>query len=235
MRYGVEAVTEAMRPLLSDERIARIEQVLDARLCSLTVALENLHDPHNGAATIRSIEAFGLAALHVAEGSEPFRFSTAVTIGCERWIDVHTHPDFSACADRLHADGFSLYAAVPGAGASIETIAMDRPCAIVFGNEHDGLTEGAIAACDATVSIPMYGFTQSFNRSVSVAVSIQRLAARRRAVIGADGDLDGQERARLRARWYAQRVRGAHEIVARYVSTQTRSGVAALTQPDENH
>jgi tRNA (guanosine-2'-O-)-methyltransferase len=224
-----------MRPLLSDERIARFEQVLDARLCSLTVALENLHDPHNGAAAIRSIEAFGLSALHVVESVEPFRFSSSVTIGCERWVDVHRYPTFTGCADHMHADGYALYAAVPGAGESIDTIAVDRPCAIVFGNEHEGLTEAAIAACDRTVSIPMFGFTESFNLSVSVAVSIQRLAARRREVLGTDGDLEGQERARLRARWYAQRVRGAHEIVARYVSNQTQTGVGSVTQPDENH
>lgn len=234
-QYGMAAVTEAMRPLLSDERVARIEQVLDARLCSLTVALENLHDPHNGAAAIRSLEAFGVSALHVAESAEPFRFSSSVTIGCERWIDVHRYRAFDACAERLHADGFALYAAVPGAGESIDTIAVDRPCAIVFGNEHDGLTPTAIEACDQTVSIPMFGFTQSFNLSVSVAVSIQRLAARRRQVLGTDGDLEGQERARLRARWYAQRVRGAHEIVARHVSEQTQPGVASMTHGDENH
>lgn len=233
--YGVETVERAMRPLLTDERVARLERVLDARLASFAVVLENLHDPHNGAAAIRSIEAFGLAALHVIENTEPFRFSPAVTIGCEKWITVHRHADFAACSERLGADGMVLYAMVPGAERDLETIAVDRPFALLFGNEHEGLTEESVGACDERVSLPMFGFTRSFNLSVSVALATQRLAARRREAIGADGDLESRERARLRARWYALSVRGAEKIVRHYVSNETRGGVGSQTQPSENH
>ena len=76
----------ALAELVSDERQARIERVLDARLDGLTVVLENLHDPHNGAAALRSVEAVGLSTVHVVEGTERFRFSSAVTIGCEKWV-----------------------------------------------------------------------------------------------------------------------------------------------------
>lgn len=217
-QYGPERVTEALRPLLTEERIARIEQVLDHRLGTLTVAIENLHDPHNGAAAVRSIEALGLTTLHVAEPVERFQFSPTVTIGSEKWIRVMRHQGFPACARTLRDDGFTLYAACPGADTDLDTVDVSGPVAVVFGNEHEGLTQRAIAACDHRLAIPMHGFTQSFNLSVSVAVATYQLAQRRRAYLGRPGDLDDQERALLRARWYSLGVRGLRAIIERYVS-----------------
>lgn len=221
-RYGVTAVTEAMRPLLSDERIARIENVLDARLDGLTVAIENLHDPHNGAAAIRSLEALGIATLHVVETVEKFQFAPAVTIGCEKWIDVVRYKSFERCAEILESAGYRLYAASPGGDHDLEGVDVTGPVCVVFGNEHAGLTAEALARCPHRVSIPMYGFTQSFNLSVSVAVTLQRLAERRRMSLHQPGDLPGAKRAHLRARWYALGVRGADAIVARHVSRSTQ-------------
>ncbi len=220
-RYGPDSITRALRPLLTDERADRIEAVLGARLGGLTVAIENLHDPHNGAAVVRSIESAGLSTLHVAEPLERFRFSSAVTIGAEKWIDVVRHRGFAACAEHLRAAGYRLYAACPepgGEGAGLDAIDPGRPAALVFGNEHEGLTEAAIAACDERFSIPMHGFSQSLNLSVSVAVAVFEAAARRRQHTGARGDLDEQERAILRARWYALSVRGVRAILERTVS-----------------
>jgi tRNA (guanosine-2'-O-)-methyltransferase len=221
-RYGADAVVAALSPQTSEERRARIEQVLEARLCSLTVAVENLYDPHNGAAAIRSCEAVGLSAIDVVETGEPFRFSKKVTIGCEKWIDVRRHRSVAECAEALRARDMTLYAAVPGAELSVHELDVERPVALLIGNEHEGLTDAAIAACDRTFSIPMSGFTESLNLSVSVAVSVHGLAARRRAAIGRPGDLPAEERAHLRARWYALGVRGVGGIVERHVSEMTR-------------
>jgi tRNA (guanosine-2'-O-)-methyltransferase len=221
-KYGEDVVLRALAPMVSEGRLARIEAVLDARLSSLTVVLENLHDPHNGAAAIRSVEGFGLDSLWVVEAVEPFQFSSSVTVGCEKWIDVHRFADGPACAAALRARGFRLLATLPGESQSIEEVDVSGPCALVFGNEHEGLTQETIASCDGRVSIPMFGFTQSFNLSVSVALCVQRLAARRRAVLGGRGDLPEAERRRLRARWYALGVRAAEQIVERHVSDGTR-------------
>jgi tRNA (guanosine-2'-O-)-methyltransferase len=210
-------VVRALAPQLTDERRARIEDVLSARLASLAVVIEDLHDPHNGAAAIRSAEGFGVCELHAVEKSEPFRFSSRVTQGCEKWIDVHRHAEFAPCADSLHARGFKLYAAVPGAALRLDEIPAGERVALVFGNEHAGLTTGAQAACDGTFGIPMLGFTRSFNLSVSVALAVYDVATRKRAVLGAAGDLDDAERLRLRARWYALSMdaRAAEGIVLR--------------------
>lgn len=220
-RYGPEVVVAALRPLLSEERMARIEAVLDARLAGLTLVVENLYDPHNGAAALRSAEAFGLVAMHAVERAGAFHASPAVTIGCEKWVDLHRHPDVAAAHAALA--GMIHCAAVPGAGATVDDLPADQPIAIWIGNEHDGLSGEALAACSHRVEIPMFGFTRSFNLSVSAALLLSRAAERRRAALGRRGDLPAEERARRRARWYAQDIRGAAEIVERHVSKQTRA------------
>jgi tRNA (guanosine-2'-O-)-methyltransferase len=221
-RHGTETIVAAIRPLLSDERMARIESVLDARLAGLTVVLENLYDPHNGAAALRSAEAFGLCGLHAVESSGAFSASPAITIGCDKWVEVHRHPDVDHAAAALRADGFTLAAAVPSATATVDDLPGEQPLAIWFGNEHMGLTAAAVLACDVQVGIPMFGFTRSFNLSVSVALLTSRAAERRRAALGRTGDLPGEERAYRRARWYAQDIRGAAEVIDRHVSARTR-------------
>jgi tRNA (guanosine-2'-O-)-methyltransferase len=219
-RYGPEVVIAALSPLMTDERMARIEAVLDARLAGLTVVLENLYDPHNGAAGIRSAEAFGLSAVHAIEGAGPFRAASKVTVGCEKWVDVHRHADLASA--RAALAGMIHCAAVPGAGRTVDDLPAAEPIAFWFGNEHDGLSAEALAGCTHRVEIPMFGFTRSFNLSVSVALILQRAAERRRAALGRAGDLPAEERALVRARWYAQDIRGAAEIIERYVSKQTR-------------
>lgn len=217
-RHGPEAVLAAVLPLVSERRMARIDAVLDARLDSLTAVVEDLYDPHNGAAAIRSIEAFGLTTLHAVEAANPFPVSAAVTIGADRWIDVRRHADAAACAAALRARGFSLVATTPDADRDIDDLDMSRPWAVWFGNERDGLSAAALELADARVAIPMYGFSQSFNISVSVALVVSQLAAKRRAALGARGDLDPERKARLRARFAATGVRGLEMVVERHVS-----------------
>ena len=209
-------VCEALTPLLGDERRARIEAIVDARLAGLSVLVENLHDPRNGAAVLRSCEAFGLQTVHVVETAERFRFSPAVSQGCEKWLDVERHATFAQAAARLHAAGFVLYAAVPDAETALQQLDFSRPAVIVVGNEHAGLTDEAVGLADERFSIPMAGMTRSLNLSVATAVIVSHAAERRRAALGRAGDLDDAARLALRARFYAASVRSADGVVARF-------------------
>jgi tRNA (guanosine-2'-O-)-methyltransferase len=210
-------VVAALGQLISPERAARIDDVLRGRLHGLRLVLEDLHDPHNGAAALRSIEALGLGVVHVIEGAERFRFSPKVTQGCERWIQLVRHSTPSHCVTALKREGFRLYGAVPGAALTVADLPVDEKVAILVGNEHAGLTAEARAGCDGEVGLPLYGMTRSFNLSVAVALLVSQTAERRRRLLGHRGDLDPTELLALRARWYKADVRGADEIVARYV------------------
>lgn len=218
-RHGPQAVCDALESLLTPERIARIDTVLDARLRSVAAAVEDTYDPHNAAATIRTSEALGLQELHVIEPGDRFSAAKGVTRGAHRWIDLHRWPSADLAAAGMRARGFRVYATLPDARAvSIEDLDVSSPVAVIFGNEHSGVSPTAIAACDGTLTVPMFGFTESYNLSVTVGLAMSRLAARRRAYLGATGDLDPDRRARLRARWFALRIRAAVNIVERKLS-----------------
>ena len=209
------AVCATLAPLLLDDRRVRIDAAAAARLGGLRLVIENLHDPHNGAAVLRSAEAFGVQRVDVIESVEPFRFSSVVTQGCEKWLDVVRHPTLAEAVAALRADGFALYAAIPGAAKTVDELDFARPAAVMIGNEHVGLGSEAVAAADAVFGIPMPGMTRSLNLSVAAALIVERAAQLRRRAIGRDGDLDDAAVLALRARFYAASVRGADVVLAR--------------------
>src|SRR5678815_2655186 len=93
------------------------------------------------------------------------RFSAAkgVTRGAHRWIDLHRWPDARTAIAALHAQGFRVFATAPDAPLSVEDLDVSAKIAVVFGNEHEGVSADAIAACDGAVAVPMFGFTESYN------------------------------------------------------------------------
>lgn len=214
-RHGPEAVCAALAPMLTAERIARIDQVLAARLGSVVTVVEDTYDPRNAAATIRTTEAIGLAELHIIEGEHRFSVTGGVTRGSHRWMELHRWTSVETAVAALHRRGFRVFATLPGAPHTIDDVDVTAPLAVAFGNEHAGLTPAAIAACDGAIGVPMFGFTESFNLSVTVALAMSRIAARRRAAIGGPGDLDEPRRRELRARWFALKIRGAAGILER--------------------
>jgi tRNA (guanosine-2'-O-)-methyltransferase len=214
-RHGADAVCAVLEPMLTPERILRIDAVLAARLASVVPIVEDTYDPHNAAATIRTSEALGFGELHVIEPGDRFHPAWGITRGAHRWLEIHRWKEPEAAIGGLRARGFRVFATRPGAPHTIEDVPVDTPIAIAFGNEHQGLSDAAIAACDGALGVPMFGFTESFNLSVTVALAMSRIAARRRALIGALGDLPDQQRRELRARWFALKIRGAIGVLER--------------------
>lgn len=217
-RHGADAICGVLGPMLTPERIARIDTVLAARLASVITIVEDTYDPHNAAATIRTTEAIGLQELHVVEPQLRFSAAKGVTRGAHKWIDLARWPRAEEAVAALHARGFRVYATLPGAQHSIDDVDVSSPIAVAFGNEHSGLTAEAIAACDGSLGVPMQGFTESFNLSVTVALAMRTIAQRRRVHLGAAGDLDDERRRTLRARWFALKIRGAVGILERALS-----------------
>jgi tRNA (guanosine-2'-O-)-methyltransferase len=145
-------VVRLLAPFLSTGRRRLIEEVLRRRLVSLTVVLENLYDPHNGAAVLRTCEAMGLLHVHVVESEEAFHFSRKVSQNAHKWLSVYLYPSVDECLGALQRWGFECWAAVPpprphtpGAAAwPGPPVEVERPLALVFGNEHAGLSRRAL-------------------------------------------------------------------------------------------
>lgn len=223
-------VIEWIAPALSARRRRRIDAVVVRRLASVTVLLEGVHDPHNLAAVVRSCEAFGLLHLHVVPDAEQgFSLSRRVTQSADKWIDIYVHEDAPAALSFLRRSGFTCWAALPPPlqgkrRVSRGGVVVDRPLALVLGNEHAGLSTAARALCSERFHLPMYGFTESFNVSVSAALALQDAVERRRAHLGREGDLPDEARERLRATYYARSVRHAPDLVLRAARDALRGG-----------
>ena len=189
--------------LLTPERQARIESVVDARLASVTVVLDRLLDPHNTAAILRTAEALGVARVHlVAHGSEDAVAHRRVTQDAHKWLEIDRRPSGAAAAATLRAQGFEVWAGDAGAKAILlSELRADRPIALLFGNEHEGPSKETLAACTGAFRIPMAGFTQSFNVSVAAGIALAQIVSARRRHLGAAGDLPAAERVLLKDRF----------------------------------
>ncbi len=188
--------------MVTQERRERIERVVSGRLRGLTAVCENFANPHNAAAILRTCEALGVLNVYIIEELVPFEPSRAITQGAEKWLFVKRFRRAELAFSDLKAKGYRIYAAMPGKGAvPVEELPVEDPLALVFGNEKEGVSEKALGFCDGTFKVPMWGFVESFNVSVAAAISLYVSARRRRALLGAEGDLSPEERQTLREQY----------------------------------
>jgi tRNA (guanosine-2'-O-)-methyltransferase len=189
--------------LLLPRRKARIDEVVARRVSGLTVVLENVHDPHNLAAVLRTVEGLGLQEVHVVEARSGFRPNAAVTQGADKWLDVVRHREIGACVAALrHSHRRILGSRLTDDAVPVEQLPFGERLALVFGNEHAGLSADFSAQCDGFFRIPMNGFAQSFNVSVAVGMALGTAMLERRR-LGLGGDLTDAQQASLRQRFYA--------------------------------
>lgn len=163
-----------MRKFKTDERLQRIISTATARQFSLQVVMENIHDSHNVSAIFRTCDAVGVPKISLLYTFESFpRISKTSSSSANKWIDVEKFTDTKNCYDKLHAQGFKVYASVLNKNAvSIYDIDFTQKIAIVFGNEKRGVSQEAEKFADESFYIPMRGMIQSLNVSVAAAVTL---------------------------------------------------------------
>ncbi len=167
--------------MLTDERIARLNDVASHRLHDVVV-LENIHDPHNAAAALRNCDAFGIQTIHVIFETEkmynPEKLGKLTSASANKWLDVKTWTSSEECLSSLKKEGFYIAAtAIDKTAQSFDTFKLpERKTAFVFGNEGFGITETAKNRADTLIYLPMYGFVDSLNLSVTVGVVTHHIA-----------------------------------------------------------
>jgi tRNA (guanosine-2'-O-)-methyltransferase len=210
------SVIAALDPLLTAERRSRIDAVLSARSRAVVAVLDGVLDPHNISAVLRSADAFGVQEVHIITRGDRFLASPKVSQGADRWLDVVKHATARACVTALHQRGHRVYVACMAGTLRPETLADEAKPAIVFGNEHAGVSDELRELADGTYAVPMQGFVQSLN--VSVAAGITLFEAMR----GRRGDLQASDREHLQARYCLLSVPRADEVVGEFLRRRAR-------------
>lgn len=211
LEWPPEVVIEALREVVTPERLARLEAVVEGRTDSLVVVLDQIADPHNASAVLRSADAFGVQRVHAIVGRHGFRASRGVAKGTERWLDIVRYETADACARRLKSDGYAIYVAAMRGEAALGDLRRIPRLAVVFGNEHRGVSQEMGDAADGTFSIPMQGFVESLNVSVAAAITMQTLANDGRPRLGLSRQRE------LMARFLMNSVRNAEEVIAQHL------------------
>jgi len=202
-----------LQDMLLDERRRRVEEVVAQRTRSLAVVLEDLEDPHNIAAVLRSCEAFGIQEVHAITRNYAFHPNPKITQGAEKWLDLSLYREPDRCLSLLEQRGYLLAAThLSDDAVSLFDLPVDRPIALVFGTEKVGVSPQMLERCHVRFKIPMLGFSQSFNISVAAAVCLSHLVFKRLEKLGKTGDLPEAEQAALRDRFYALAIKQRHRI-----------------------
>ncbi|MCA9117933.1 MAG: RNA methyltransferase [Planctomycetaceae bacterium] len=197
--------TAFLTEFVTGQRLERINDVLELRTRWLTVVLDDLYQTHNASACLRSCESFGVQDVHIVERQNPHVIARDIDAGASRWLTLHRHRGEAASSEQylrqLRRSGYQIVATgFSEAAVSPTELNLDRPTAILFGNEMHGLREEVLEQADCLLQIPMTGFTRSFNVSVACALVLHSLTERLRT-LDVQWQLTDAEKQQLRAEW----------------------------------
>lgn len=168
---------------VSENRRAKFDKVLNYRTRHITIVLEDLYQPHNASAVLRSCDIFGIQDIHIIENRNAYTVNRDIALGSPKWLSIHNYKlnenNSRICIDHLKEKGYRIVATSPHKkGCTIEEVPIDKPLALIFGTELTGISDSARDNADEFVTIPMFGFTESFNISVSAALCLHTLTAK---------------------------------------------------------
>ncbi len=201
-----KAFLEFLSRFITDERKQRFEQVLAYRTRHITVMLEDIFQPHNASAVLRSCDLTGVQDIHIVENSYTYDINPDVVMGSTKWLDIHRYNELEfntpSAIEYLKGRGYQIVATCPHRDDFLpETLPLDQPVALVFGTEKSGITDYVMEHADRFVRIPMYGFTESYNISVSAALLVYSLTQRLHGMTEVDWHLTEEEKDEVRLEW----------------------------------
>jgi len=193
---------------LTDSRREKMQRVAANRTRHIRLIVQDVHQPHNVSACMRSAEAFGISDVHVVEIKNKFRPST-VARGVHGWLNIHRHDDIASCSRELREQGFLIAAGMAAQNSvSLGELPTDQPIALLFGNEHEGISPDWKPFVDTFFTIPMVGIVESLNISVSAAISMHSMTERARLALPADRyHLSVPEQNALLGKWLASQIK----------------------------
>lgn len=220
-------LTNYLKGFTTEARWETINQVLANRTNHFTVVLEDLHKPHNANAVLRSCDGFGIQDLHIIENNTEFDSDKQVSMGSHNWLTLNKYNEpntdnIKVCFDRLKKEGYSVLATTPHEhDQNLNEIPITQKTALVFGTERRGISDRVKELADGFVKIPMYGFSESFNISVSAAICLYDLRTRlEKSEI--DWNLDSEYQNKLRFKWLKQTIKASDQLIEKFLKEREK-------------
>lgn len=205
-----------LEEFISPERKERFLEILEKRTKYITVAIEDVFQMHNTSAVIRSCEIFGIQEAHVIEGRNAQRLDKNIAMGAEKWVDVHSYDTTKSCIENLRQKGYKIVATTPHKNdCLLDDYKIDGKIALFFGTERDGLSKEVMEQADEFLKIPMSGFTESLNISVSAAIILQNLTVKLKNT-NADWRLTEEEKLEKQIDWVKKTIKSIDHVLDRY-------------------
>ncbi|MCO5259331.1 MAG: RNA methyltransferase [Crocinitomicaceae bacterium] len=207
---------ETLYGMITPSKIELFERLAPQKTNYLTIAMENIYQEHNASAVMRTCESLGIQSLHIIEKDWKYQPQRDIARGAGKWIDSFNYNDASptlSCINHLKEKGYQIVATTPHKNDfTIENLPLDKPIALFFGTEGDGISQTIIDHADQFVKIPMHGFTESLNVSVAVAVSLYTLRTRiENSAI--NWQLSDEEITALKIKWCRQIIPHGEKVV----------------------
>ena len=227
-----------MTPFVTGNKLEVIDKVILDRTRHITLVFEDLYRMQNISAVIRTAECFGIQDIHAIERRNSFYMHKKVTRGASKWIDIYKYNEFideepaefqqsgsnpfEICYKDLTDKGYQFVSMAPSQdNIPIEALDLSRKTAFVFGNELDGVSKEVREKSKHTVCLPMYGFTESYNISVSVAILLNTIFSKIREKSNhISWEMGEEERLKLKLRWIKKVVTKPDSYIATYLKKE---------------
>ncbi|TDS15354.1 tRNA (guanosine-2'-O-)-methyltransferase [Maribacter caenipelagi] len=207
-----------LEEFISENRKQRFVEILAERTNYLTVAVEDVFQMHNTSAVVRSCESFGVQTAHLIEDRNGQHLDEEIAMGAQKWVDIKRYQNSKQVIDSLREKGYKIVATSPHADSSLlQDFKLDSKTALFFGTEKNGLSDYVLENSDAYLKIPMVGFTESLNISVSAAIILQHLTTQLKAS-DADWELTEEQIFETRLDWTKKSIKSIDDILERYKS-----------------
>ncbi|MBK8497749.1 MAG: RNA methyltransferase [Flavobacteriales bacterium] len=211
---------ERLCGFITDNKRELFERIAPMRTRHITAVLEDIYQPHNASAVVRTCDLLGVQDMHIIENRNKFTVNPDVTLGSSKWIDMHRWREkgdnTQRCVQHLKQQGYAIVVTSPHApDITPATVPLDRPLAFCFGTELTGASDALMDQSDIRLRIPMHGFTESYNISVSAAIVLYTVMERLRAS-PVPWQLDDEALIALKLDWARKVVHSAQHLEQRF-------------------
>lgn len=207
---------EHLESFLTENRKQRFEEVLSRRTKHFTVATEDVYHLHNTSAVMRNCEVFGIQEIHVIEERNSKKIDREIALGAQKWVDVLRYTSVAECIESLRERGYQIVATTPhNKDLNLKDFDIKPKSCLFFGRETEGLSEEVLDQADTFINIPMVGFTESLNVSVSAAIVLQNITSRLRQT-NINWQLSDEEKNQKKIEWIKKTIHSYDEIVDRF-------------------